>query len=377
MKNFWVFSALPFITILIGVSSFSLWGSKKVVSNQEDTGPTVTERVSQEDVRLPITIVEEEPERAIFIGDIHGDMAAFKNSLRMAQLIDEKGNWSGGQTVLVQNGDVFDRGDEDLAIEEYLYELRNQAIEAGGNVYRIWGNHEMLNVRGDHSSATRDSFTPFEPLGKLVDSWISANGHLLTQVPDWSHPRIASMQPGGPVARLMSDHSIAMKIGSNLVVHAGILESHFFPPYCDLYIGGGLNCFEAWNKVAQSYVLGLEGPPNMLLWHPDGPIWTRQYSMPDGAPLSLDAEDELKRVLELTGTKRLIIGHTVQRMGINSAAGGRVWRIDTGMSAIYRGRTEVLEVIKGEDVSILTANGKVHAASRDADTFDFYAGIEL
>lgn len=49
----------------------------------------------------------------------------------------------------------------------------------------------------------------------------------------------------------------------------------------------------------------------------------------------------LLQVLRLTGTKRMLVGHTPQRAGINSAADGQVWRVDTGMTAMMGGRPEV------------------------------------
>lgn len=37
----------------------------------------------------------------------------------------------------------------------------------------------------------------------------------------------------------------------------------------------------------------------------------------------------------------MVVGHTPQRAGINSAADGQVWRVDTGMTAMIGGRPEV------------------------------------
>lgn len=46
------------------------------------------------------------------------------------------------------------------------------------------------------------------------------------------------------------------------------------------------------------------------------------------------------QVLEATGTVRMIVGHTPQEAGINSALGGRLWRTDTGMTALIGGQPE-------------------------------------
>jgi hypothetical protein len=43
----------------------------------------------------------------------------------------------------------------------------------------------------------------------------------------------------------------------------------------------------------------------------------------------------------------MVVGHTVQRTGITSFCGGRVWCIDVGIAAYYGGRPEVLEIRGG------------------------------
>ncbi len=50
---------------------------------------------------------------------------------------------------------VFDRGDRDLHVEEDLFELGEQASQAGGRILSLLGNHEVLNACGDHRMATR------------------------------------------------------------------------------------------------------------------------------------------------------------------------------------------------------------------------------
>jgi hypothetical protein len=49
-------------------------------------------------------------------------------------------------------------------------------------------------------------------------------------------------------------------------------------------------------------------------------------------------------VLSLLSAKRLVVGHTVQEQGINSACDGRVWRIDVGLSRFYGKPPSVLEI---------------------------------
>ena len=48
-------------------------------------------------------------ERIVAIGDLHGDYGNYIEALRVAGLVDKKGKWSGGNTHLVQTGDIPDR----------------------------------------------------------------------------------------------------------------------------------------------------------------------------------------------------------------------------------------------------------------------------
>lgn len=47
----------------------------------------------------------------------------------------------------------------------------------------------------------------------------------------------------------------------------------------------------------------------------------------------------------------MLVGHTPQRAGINSAADGQVWRVDTGMTAMIGGRPEVRDVSRPLTIS--------------------------
>jgi 3',5'-cyclic AMP phosphodiesterase CpdA len=67
----------------------------------------------------------------------------------MANLIDTKSNWIGGTDILVQTGDIVDRGAYALDIYRMMRDLRGQADGAGGKVISVLGNHEVMNAIGD------------------------------------------------------------------------------------------------------------------------------------------------------------------------------------------------------------------------------------
>ena len=84
------------------------------------------------------------------MGDVHGDLDAFEASLVVAGLVTDKGgSWRGGKAVLVQIGDVLDRGVGEVEILLRLNSLKAQARNAGGDVVCLVGNHEVMNYEGD------------------------------------------------------------------------------------------------------------------------------------------------------------------------------------------------------------------------------------
>ena len=46
--------------------------------------------------------------KIIAIGDLHGDFQVFKKVLSMCKLIDVSGDWTGGDTHVIQVGDTLD-----------------------------------------------------------------------------------------------------------------------------------------------------------------------------------------------------------------------------------------------------------------------------
>jgi hypothetical protein len=54
----------------------------------------------------------------------------------------------GGHLVLV--GDFVDRGTMVTEVLWLIYSLESQAEAAGGKVHYILGNHEIMNMNGDH-----------------------------------------------------------------------------------------------------------------------------------------------------------------------------------------------------------------------------------
>src|SRR5271163_4171520 len=100
-------------------------------------------------------------EAVVAIGDVHGDFDDFIAILQRVGLIDAQHHWSGGKTILVQVGDVLDRGPKPREAMDLLMSLEKGAPSAGGRVVSLLGNHEMMNVMGDLRYVTAVNYASF------------------------------------------------------------------------------------------------------------------------------------------------------------------------------------------------------------------------
>ena len=87
--------------------------------------------------------------RVVALSDIHGAYGAMVRTLAEADVIDDTGAWVGGETHLVIVGDLLDRGPDSRQAMDHLMRLEDEAIEAGGRVHVLIGNHEAMNLMGD------------------------------------------------------------------------------------------------------------------------------------------------------------------------------------------------------------------------------------
>jgi hypothetical protein len=267
--------------------------------------------------------------RIVAIGDLHGDLAATRAALRLAGALGPDERWAGGKLVVVQTGDQLDRGDDEPEILDLLERLGKEASAAGGALHVLNGNHEVMNVEGDFRYVTPDGFRDYAGREAAV------HRQLVEGAPAEQRGRAAAFLPGESVARRLAKRLSILQVGDNVFVHGGLLEQH---------VRYGIDRI---NREIQAWMSAprMQRAPSIAM-SADGPLWLRIYS--DGVPAS-SACDELARVLRSLSAKRLVVGHTVQDQGINSACQGLVWRIDVGLSRFYGRPASVLE-ISGDSV---------------------------
>lgn len=271
-------------------------------------------------------------DRIVAIGDLHGDLDATRRALRVAGVLGDGDHWVGGSTVVVQTGDQLDRGDHEREILELLSRLEDEATRAGGAMVVLNGNHEIMNALGDFRYVTPGGAHDFD--GDGADG--AARGDTAAEL----RGRAAAFSPGGPWARRLAQRHIVAIVGDTAFVHGGILPEH-------------VATLGQLDEDVRALLRGELADPSSTvaaIMDPEAPLWTREFSL----EAAQGTCERLARSLAALGVERMVVGHTVQKQGINAGCNERVWRIDVGLAAHYGGPTEVLE-IRGATVTPLKA----------------------
>ncbi|RNF09131.1 putative serine/threonine protein phosphatase [Trypanosoma rangeli] len=99
--------------------------------------------------------------RLVAFGDIHGDFFRCRQLLQLANITDTKDRWIAGSSIVVQLGDIVDRGRHPHEIYDLFASLEQQAKEVGGEFIFLLGNHELMNLLGDFSYVHPDAMAAF------------------------------------------------------------------------------------------------------------------------------------------------------------------------------------------------------------------------
>jgi len=301
--------------------------------------------------------------RIIAIGDVHGGFNELHHALKISGCADDKGRWTGGDTVVVQMGDFLDRGSDESRSIEMLRDLRVQAKEAGGDVITLLGNHEIMNADLDFSYAP-DIYS--------FDSWHDKFNMAEKIQTVLKGKRAQLMQRGkGKLAMLMSTMPIVVQIGENVFVHGGLTPET---------ISHGID--ELNQDVAKWLRKDTDVKPWLLDPVPKGgrtvsPLWERVYGMPIVPETALS---NLDGMLDKLDAKRMVVGHTPQKYGISGVETDKekeVWRIDTNLNDKIMGRVECLEILTDLDspeaastVRVLSEDGRIIDAQKRKNMFE-------
>jgi hypothetical protein len=303
--------------------------------------------------------------RIVAIGDVHGADQNFAAILRKAGIIDDQQRWIAGRTILVQTGDMTDRGAGMRAALDLLMALEKQASDAGGRVYALLGNHEVMNLVGETrdmtpeifatfggEEATREAFGPrgrygrwlrSKPVMAKVEDTVFMHAGINPDFDEVSIDAInrrarRELREWDDGVRLLTD---LRRVPANPrfleAVEAARVEAE------KLASSPLRNEVDTQRTIAQLAPLAFIGTSS--LFSPEGPLWYRGFA-------SWSDEEGTARIdaiLKKLKAKRFVTGHTVTRTRrITERFGGRLFLIDTGMLGpppFPNGRASALEIV--------------------------------
>jgi len=353
--------------------------------------------------------------RVVAVGDSHGAYPEFVAILQRVGLIDGNHQWSGGSSVLVQTGDVIDRGKGSRQCLDLLMDLERQAAKQNGRVIPLLGNHEVMNIMGDlrylvaadyQAFATEQSEKRREEAYRDYRSFLashSARHHVANFDNDagpqkWmaDHPpgffeRHDAFGPEGLYGRWLRSHDAVAQVGDAVFVHGGLNPTMRFKDIKELneHIRSEIARFdslwqslcdkkiifrymtleealrqvrEEWtwiqtrgqveDREAMQQIQELSGVQNWLSVSPDGPLWYRGLALEPEETLRGPVEAMLARL----GVRYMVAAHTVRpKFDIASRFDNHVFLIDTGMlKEVYGGRGSALEFRDGSVTAYYT-----------------------
>ena len=353
----------------------------------------------QDVMMMATTTRREARERVVTIGDLHGDLEKTKRAFRACELTDLNDKWIGGKTTVVQVGDQLDRGPDEVAVMYFLERIGEEAERSGGELVRILGNHETLNIAGRFRYAQREGCADFtrwrdrQKIGmemkkmcfgsekqmerryrkKKETNWCAyeTGEKRHEKLPSWireddvhSINRWKALCPGGEFTkRFFAGKNVAERVGSTLFVHAGVLEHH------------ALYGLENINKDIREWALNAENPRGVPPSHVQSDqsiVWARDYAHTEEERCDCS---KLSRALRfLPGVERVVVGHTIQKGGggATAACDGKVLRVDVGMSRGCGGNTsEGVEILNdGEKITrMVDGQGRQPMTGLDSSRF--------
>ncbi len=118
------------------------------------------------------------PDKFLVTSDIEGQFEAYVYLLQNAGVIDENYNWTFGDGHLFFIGDLFDRGSYVTQCIWLLYKLEQEALQVGGQVHFVVGNHEILNFTQDFRYVQEKYYENAHYLREMLDDMYDGNSEL-------------------------------------------------------------------------------------------------------------------------------------------------------------------------------------------------------
>lgn len=243
------------------------------------------------------------PEPRLFaVGDVHGDVVRLQELLEESGLVDENGDWSGGDSVLVLTGDLTDRGDQGMRTLAFV-----QSLQAQGRVESLMGNHDALILA-----------RAFERRGERADP----DCRNLFILNGGKEREAKALAESGPSFAWMQARPLMFRVGATLFQHAD--SARFYRS-----LGSSVEEVNAAGRARAETAQG---------------AWSLFYDMTEGRDWDAASLGSLNAIVEgfeahlaRFGAERVVHGHTRHlERGPHVYLAGRAINVDGTLSAGYR-----------------------------------------
>ncbi len=200
---------LVVVLVLAGCSSQSLQPSTRAPAGKQDKSadPSTFEGA--------IDIQNLDAYKSIYaISDLHGHAGKQQSLLTAAGLIDKKGNWAAGNSLLIITGDSIDKGKNSIDVMDQWIKLMQQAPAQGGRLIHVIGNHELEFF--NHHKHVSDDKKAKEFLDDLKQHGIDPKDLF-----NFSN----NSTKAAPYSQFMRQQPIAVRVGKWLFSHTGFYPS--------------------------------------------------------------------------------------------------------------------------------------------------------
>jgi predicted MPP superfamily phosphohydrolase len=260
------------------------------------------------------------------LSDLHGQYHLAIKILQNNGIIDQNLNWTFGKGHLVIVGDIFDRGDKVTELLWFVYDLEKQALDSGGKVHYLLGNHEYMIMQKDLR-------------------YINKKYRLTEQLLKTPYNELYGKQT--LIGRWLRSKSTILKINDNIFVHGGISQE---------FLDDAFNLDETNQMMRRS----LYEDEKEVKWdslykkynYSHSPIWYRGYftdSLKKG---------QVNKILKKLDVRHIIVGHTSQTK-IESLFKDKIFAVDSSIKLGEYGEILLIEngkfyrgTIEGEKIEL-------------------------
>lgn len=236
-------------------------------------------------------------QKILAISDIESNYKTFRNFLINNGVIDKKLTWTFGKNHLVLVGDFIDRSYFTTQVLWFIYKLEQEARLKGGTVHYILGNHEIMNMQGDHRYAK----TKYNYIASILNK-----------------KQFELYDNSSFLGRWLESKNTLELVNGNLFVHGGLSPKI---NNIDLNID---QCNQLIRNLYYRPYFPKKGRGNnseILTSFKSSPYWYRGYFRGHLSQQDIDVG------LRKFGAKAVIVGHTIQSK-VNRSYDGKVIGID-------------------------------------------------